>query len=536
MAAFSMTATTPSPIAKGSMQKPVSTLSGWTASPGSQIDVVSNCSYPFSNGSQLLIPSSASFVSTSSQVTASCPTKVYYAPSEPNAYAIKQIVVTYTATDHYYPGAALATATVTVRGQETFTFTKTILTDAGVCKIKYGINSTSLTNGDTNPLFLTLAGDTSAVGGTFTAPSKYISGSTSADLAELMIPALNERITWASEVTSGFGLRYMSYDWDNVFSKISVASDVATASSACVLADIDRSPACWKWQPRSGVMSRRAGSAVDGCDTCVAENKPHGVTDTLDWRGTIAVGASVAEGEMFTCYVSTSDTVKCVGTNTDGQLGDGTVVSSTIPVDVACGQATGLDCASGKLSRIVKVVADKRTACALSRGGVPYCWGYQVPDMVYGGPAYDVSSVGVPASTHSPTRFRNAAGVAFVGAVDIGFIVAASTSTQSATTSPYAVGLNGAGIGRGDTDIINNKTLTGADYNSIFRAPYVDGLDDSIFAQSWSARGYSTIWLAKTVEGSNNYVQWYLSGASARGNSSDARNSACHRVTMKAKP
>lgn len=72
----------------------------------------------------------------------------------------------------------------------------------------------------------------------------------------------------------------------------------------------------------------------------------------------------VVSGYQFTCGLSASGGVKCWGNNDYGQLGDGTKITRTSPIDV-----TGL--ASG----VIDIDAGNKHACAvLSEGGVK-CWG-----------------------------------------------------------------------------------------------------------------------------------------------------------------
>jgi alpha-tubulin suppressor-like RCC1 family protein len=74
--------------------------------------------------------------------------------------------------------------------------------------------------------------------------------------------------------------------------------------------------------------------------------------------------ASVAVGSLDTCVLTTASGVKCWGGNRHGQLGDGTTTDSLVPVDVA--QLT---------SGVVAIGLGSSHACALTEEGAVKCWG-----------------------------------------------------------------------------------------------------------------------------------------------------------------
>src|SRR5207249_2745310 len=87
-------------------------------------------------------------------------------------------------------------------------------------------------------------------------------------------------------------------------------------------------------------------------------------------RGVLAIGANGA----FTCAVTLNGGVKCWGNNDFGSLGDNTITSRQVPVDVVGPGGVG------RLSGAVAIAAGGYHACALAATGALQCWG----DNAYG--------------------------------------------------------------------------------------------------------------------------------------------------------
>jgi alpha-tubulin suppressor-like RCC1 family protein len=76
--------------------------------------------------------------------------------------------------------------------------------------------------------------------------------------------------------------------------------------------------------------------------------------------GVVAVSASA----HHTCALTVTGGVKCWGANTSGELGTGSAADSLVPLDVV-----------GLPSAVVRVVASAYNACALTGAGGVKCWG-----------------------------------------------------------------------------------------------------------------------------------------------------------------
>jgi prepilin-type N-terminal cleavage/methylation domain-containing protein len=77
-------------------------------------------------------------------------------------------------------------------------------------------------------------------------------------------------------------------------------------------------------------------------------------------------GAQISAGHSSSCAVTTTGGAKCWGANYDGQLGDGTTTNSATPVDVS-----GLTAGVAQIS----TAQEWQHACAVTTAGAVRCWG-----------------------------------------------------------------------------------------------------------------------------------------------------------------
>jgi alpha-tubulin suppressor-like RCC1 family protein len=84
----------------------------------------------------------------------------------------------------------------------------------------------------------------------------------------------------------------------------------------------------------------------------------------VDVSGLMSSVTALAAGQLHTCAATASGGVKCWGSNNRGQLGDGTTTVRWTPVDV-------IDLTSGATA----LVAGWNHTCALMTGGGVKCWG-----------------------------------------------------------------------------------------------------------------------------------------------------------------
>ena len=114
----------------------------------------------------------------------------------------------------------------------------------------------------------------------------------------------------------------------------------------------------------------------------------------IDVAGLTSGVQAIAAGRRHTCALTTAGGVKCWGNNHDGQLGDGTKIDKKTPVDVM-----------GLAGAVKAITAGWRHTCALTASGSVKCWGKNHDGQLGDGTAINRSSpvdvVGLPSGVRA---------------------------------------------------------------------------------------------------------------------------------------
>ena len=122
---------------------------------------------------------------------------------------------------------------------------------------------------------------------------------------------------------------------------------------------------------------------------------------------------SLAAGECWMCAVLSDQTVDCWGDNTYGQLGNGSAISSNVPVPIP------------GLAGVVSIAAGGHFTCAVLATGKVECWGY--------GDSCELGNYAAGACSSSRTPV-------LVNALGSATKVATTTNTDAPAARPAAPG------------------------------------------------------------------------------------------------
>jgi alpha-tubulin suppressor-like RCC1 family protein len=196
--------------------------------------------------------------------------------------------------------------------------------------------------------------------------------------------------------------------------------------------------------------SNFAGELGDG--TTISRTTPVNV------NGLSSSVTAIAAGNGFTCALMTTGSVKCWGYNAYGELGDGTTTAQHTPVDVR-----------GLNNDIVAIATGYDHTYALTSAGAVKCWGGGLFGQLGDGPAWRTTPVDVvdpnaptPTSTSTPTATPcpTDTGVTQDGCATI---TPTPTATPTATFTPTSTPLPAPGDGYEDDDGCDRSRLITSD-------------------------------------------------------------------------
>ncbi len=108
--------------------------------------------------------------------------------------------------------------------------------------------------------------------------------------------------------------------------------------------------------------------------------RPH---TPIDVFGLTSGVAAITSGDQFTCILTTEGGIKCWGSNTNGQLGDGTTEDRYTLTDV-----------SGLTANVSAITSGHSHVCALTTQGEVQCWGQNQQGQLNDGTTTDRSTPG----------------------------------------------------------------------------------------------------------------------------------------------
>lgn len=140
--------------------------------------------------------------------------------------------------------------------------------------------------------------------------------------------------------------------------KLTPVKDIATGGVQSCAVKTDNTVWCWGFAADGEV-----GDGTTG-DSNGLRLKP---VQVVQGTGHLTDVAAVTAGNQFTCALKTDGTVWCWGSNSFGQLGDGSEFDSLVPVEIVLG--------AGYLTNVKAIAAGGVHVCALKTDNTVWCWG-----------------------------------------------------------------------------------------------------------------------------------------------------------------
>ncbi len=182
-----------------------------------------------------------------------------------------------------------------------------------------------------------------------------------------------------------------------------------------------------------------------GNGTFVQSSVPMQVLDSTG-NAPLSGVIAIAAGQYHTCAVTSAGAALCWGDNAKGELGNGTEIGSNLPVQV-----------SGLTSGVATISAGSNFTCAVATGGNSSCWGDGASGQL---------GNGIATSSAIPTAVLDSTGNAPLGGV---VTISAGFENACALTSGGTVlcwGANNSGqLGNGTTSSLSNVPVEVVDSN-----------------------------------------------------------------------